>query len=53
MKVFSTRFHAKLQPIQIDKTSVSQLADCGIQTVTPEMNAALNEPISLEDLRLR
>jgi len=51
MKVFSTRFRAKFQPIQIDERSVSQLADCGIQTVTPEMNAALKEPISLEELR--
>jgi len=45
VKVFLTRFHAKFQPIQIDERRVSQLADCGIQTVTPEMNAALKEPI--------
>ena len=51
MKVFSTRFHAKFQTIQIDERSVSQLADCAIQTVTPEKNTALNKPISLEELR--
>jgi len=51
MKVFSTSFHAKFQPIQIDERSVSQLADCGIQTVTSEMNAALKEPIFLEELQ--
>ena len=28
-----------------------QLADCGIHSVTPEMSAALKEPISLEELR--
>jgi hypothetical protein len=51
IKVFSTRFHAKFQPIQIYERSVRQFADCGLPTVTSEMNAALKEPISLADLR--
>jgi len=51
MKFFSTRFHAKYQPIQIDKKSISQLADCGIETFTPEINAVLKEPVPLEELR--
>jgi len=35
----------------MDERGVCQFADCGIQTATLEMNAALKQPTSLEELR--
>jgi len=52
LKAFSAHFRKKFQPTRINKRSLEQLTKCRLQIVTPEMNAALVEPITLQELWL-
>ena len=52
MKVFSSYFRTKFQPIQVDDGSLKRLANCGVKCVTPETYAAIQEPITLEGLHI-
>jgi len=51
MKVFTIRFCKKFSPIHMDGESASLLMNCELQKITQEMNAVLEDPITIDELR--
>jgi len=50
IKAFTIQFRAKFQPIRINEENVKQLLDWVPQTESYEMNTALEDPISMNEL---
>ena len=51
MNVFTIHFRKKFSPIHMDGESASLLLNCELRKVTQVMNAALDDPITIDELR--
>jgi len=51
MKVFTIHFRKKFSPIRMDGESASLLMNCELRRITQEMNAVLEDPITIDELR--
>jgi len=51
MNDFTIHFRKKFSPIHMDGESASFLLNCELRKVTQEMNAALDDPITIDELR--
>ena len=49
-KVFTIQFRKKFSPIRMDGESASLLMNCELRKITQEMNAVLEDPITIDEL---